>query len=653
MSIYHVAQSTGNDHHDGSASQPFATINHAAQLALPGDTVVVHAGVYREAVQPRFGGKHPTSAITYQAAAGEKVVIKGSEQITQWEKYKDAANGACVYKTVLPNSFFGNFNPYATKLFGDWLMEPDPCELHLGDVYLDGKSLYEANQLSDLDDPQVRTHGPCSPWCVEPQEAIPHPEDTVKQWYAVVDDTSTTIYANFGAIDPKDHCIEINVREFCFAPSQMHTNFITIDGFEMCHAACQWAPPTGVQRGMIDTYWSKGWRILNCHLHDAKNSAISMGKEITTGDCEHMRFKRKPGYQMQLEAVFKACERGWSKELIGSHEVAFNTIHDCGQNGVVGHLGCINSHIHHNHIYNIAMKHEYFGHEIAGIKLHAAIDVVIDHNEFHDSTLGIWLDWQAQGTRVSKNAFYDNYRDLMIEVTHGPCLVDNNIFGSAYNFDNVAQGTALVNNLFAGTTRTIQVLNRATPYHLPHSTKVAGYACVYSGDDRVYGNIFIGGVKFKDPIHQCGTAFYDGHCASWDEYHALTKATGANDLEGFELIKEAVYINHNAYLKGAPSFAKEESKISSDADPQFKIYRDGTGLQVELTLPKEVTGHTFAALDTASLGATRLTEGYYENGDGTPLTLDTDLLGESYPTNARQIGPLHFVEGHNKLKLWD
>ena len=68
-------------------------------------------------------------------------------------------------------------------------------------------------------------------------------------------------------------------------------------------------------------------------------------------------------------------------------------------------------------------------------------------------TLGTWLDWQAQGVRVSRNLYYANDRDLMIEVTHGPYKVDNNIFASDYNFDNVAQGGAYIHNLCCGTCR--------------------------------------------------------------------------------------------------------------------------------------------------------------------------------------------------------
>ena len=50
-SEFHVA-TTGSDHADGSEDRPFRTINRAADLAMPGDTVLVHSGEYREWVQP-------------------------------------------------------------------------------------------------------------------------------------------------------------------------------------------------------------------------------------------------------------------------------------------------------------------------------------------------------------------------------------------------------------------------------------------------------------------------------------------------------------------------------------------------------------------------------------------------------------------------
>ncbi|MEN3358005.1 MAG: hypothetical protein V7637_1987, partial [Mycobacteriales bacterium] len=58
-SVLHVATS-GSDSGDGSADRPYRTINRAAELAQPGDSVVVHAGEYREWVRPRRGGLRGT-----------------------------------------------------------------------------------------------------------------------------------------------------------------------------------------------------------------------------------------------------------------------------------------------------------------------------------------------------------------------------------------------------------------------------------------------------------------------------------------------------------------------------------------------------------------------------------------------------------------
>ena len=148
--------------------------------------------------------------------------------------------------------------------------------------------------------------------------------------------------------------------------------------------------------------------------------------------------------------MFAARQIGWDREHIGSHIVRRNTIYDCGQNGIVGHLGCVFSTIEDNHIYNIALKREFYGYEIAGIKLHAAIDVVIRHNRIHDCSLGTWLDWQTQGTRVSRNLYYDNKRDLFVEVSHGPYLVDHNVFASPGSLEVFSQGGAFVTTSSAG-----------------------------------------------------------------------------------------------------------------------------------------------------------------------------------------------------------
>ena len=74
----HVS-SMGADMNNGTLSSPLRTIQAAAELAKPGDVITVHEGVYRERVNPPRGGESPEKMIRYQAAAGERVEIKGSE----------------------------------------------------------------------------------------------------------------------------------------------------------------------------------------------------------------------------------------------------------------------------------------------------------------------------------------------------------------------------------------------------------------------------------------------------------------------------------------------------------------------------------------------------------------------------------------------
>ena len=77
---------------------------------MPGDTITVHEGVYREWVDPQRGGRGESSRILYRAAEGEKVEIKGSEIVTGWKKVR---KGSDIWSVTVPNSLFGSFNPFA------------------------------------------------------------------------------------------------------------------------------------------------------------------------------------------------------------------------------------------------------------------------------------------------------------------------------------------------------------------------------------------------------------------------------------------------------------------------------------------------------------------------------------------------------------
>src|SRR6478609_5045494 len=133
----HVSAASGNDAADGSAARPLKTISAAAQKATPGDTVTVHAGTYRERVDPPRGGESDARRITYQAAPGEKAVITGAEPVKGWEKVEGD-----TWKVTLPAKFFGDYNPFADLIRGDYFISQGRPN-HTGAVYLDGAWLNE------------------------------------------------------------------------------------------------------------------------------------------------------------------------------------------------------------------------------------------------------------------------------------------------------------------------------------------------------------------------------------------------------------------------------------------------------------------------------------------------------------------------------
>jgi len=626
---------------------------------MPGDTVRVHEGTYREWVRPIRGGMSDERRITFEAAPGEHVVIKGSEVVTGWQPEGDG-----VWRVDVPNSVFGEFNPFAEPVTGDWLhAKPGNILAHRGDVYLNDRSFYEAYSLDEVRNPVRRTHI-TYPWTALETELV-DPDQTIYVWYAEVGENHTTIWANFHGIDPNENLTEINVRPAVFYPTQSHINYITVRGFELAQAATPWTPPTADQIGLIGPNWAKGWIIEDNLIRDSKCSGVSLGKNAASGNNYGYERGDKPGYQYQIESVFTAFAQGWNKDNIGSHIVRRNEIRDCGQNGVVGHLGCVFSTIEDNHIHHIGTKHEFYGYEIGAIKLHAPLDVVIAHNRIHDTTLGIWLDWQVQGTRITRNLLYRNIRDLFIEVSHGPALIDHNVFASPISIELFSQGNAFVNNLVLGATRMQAVLDRATPYHLPHSTQPAGYAFIYAGDDRYTGNLFIGGengvygpdaplVLPEFPPESHGTHAYDGAPASWREYQERVGTQGgAGDHARFHFERQPAYVWQNAYANTAKPVQHEtHPRLAGHA--QASIVDNGAEVWLQTDLPNDLVAPISNVIKGADLGHVRIANAEFENPDGTPIVADIDLLGNQKQSDkAYPPGPLATLPaGESRTRIW-
>ena len=585
----------GNDTNPGTPQAPFRTIQRAAEAAQPGDIILIHQGVYRERVSPPRGGASDTRRIVYEAAPGEKVEIKGSEVVRGWVIVQGA-----VWKVTLPDSFFGKFNPYGDLIHGDWY-NPMGRQRHTGCVYLNGRALAEAINLEGLLHPGPVSKRPSSPL-----------------WFARVDGTNTTIWAQFPGAIPNEQLVEINVRQTVFYPKKTGINYITVRGFTMSQAATPWAPPTAEQIGLIGTHWSKGWIIESNDISYSACAGISLGKY---GDAWDNRAESAEGY---IGTIHRALAHGWNRLDIGHHIVRDNVISHCGQAGIVGSLGCAFSTVTGNVIHDIDVPTRLNGAEMAGIKFHGAVDVIIRHNHIYRCVRGIWLDWMAQGTRVTGNLLHNNQtsEDLFVEVDHGPFLVDNNLFLSPHALLDNSQGGAYVHNLFLGTISEIQGERRQTPYLKPHSTMVAALHGNPTGDDRFYNNIFGGGPvslrvydKARLPMFMDGNVFLDGAKPSKWERTPLIEPDAAAGIE-FTALPAGYFLK----LKEDPAWSQERHR-------------------------KLITSQR--------LGSALISGERFENPDGSPLRIDTDYFGHHRDARNPFPGPFENpATGPKPLRVW-
>jgi hypothetical protein len=116
LAAWYVAP-TGNDSSPGSLQHPFATIQHAADLASAGDTIFIKAGTYRETVTVPHSGT-ASKPIMFRPYKNQKVVIDGADPLTGWT----SATGG-IYQTSAMTWNLGDGN---------------------NEVFANGQMLYEA-----------------------------------------------------------------------------------------------------------------------------------------------------------------------------------------------------------------------------------------------------------------------------------------------------------------------------------------------------------------------------------------------------------------------------------------------------------------------------------------------------------------------------
>ena len=438
-----------DDNCAGTEEEPFKTISRAAELAKPGETVLVHEGVYRERVAPAHGGEKGRP-IVYMASPGETVVIKGSQV---WQpKWQSITDHPHVYIGKLDPKLFPEYNPYRILL-----KQPPIKGMTLGQIFVDGKMLLEVGDKQSL-------------------LALPN------TW--MVSPDRQAIWVHFAA-SPKlieQRLVELTIRGRNFAPYKRGLGYITVRGFIMEHCANQlpinfWSSKTP-QAGALSCRGGHHWIIENNTIRWAKTVAIDCGSE---GDHDADGLEQP------------------EPENTGYHLIRNNLITNNGAAGIVG-IRSYGTKIIGNRIEDNASLGLY-GSETAGIKLHFFIGGLIEGNLLRSNgASGIWLDNVWYDSRVTRNAIINNNgAGLFIEMGTGPLLIDNNIIAlntamrmlpgdGVYSHD--ASGVTLAHNFIffnanfgvwshIGTDRTVM-------------TKDGSKTIVEASSWRVLNNIIVG-----------------------------------------------------------------------------------------------------------------------------------------------------------------
>jgi hypothetical protein len=348
---------------------------------------MVWPGIYREHVRPARGGVSPSKMISYQAAPGGKVIVRGSEIAGgPWAR---VGKEGSLWKLDLGPLFQGipaSENPFsrpnlekaqldimswAVPQFGKL-----PFRLPCGLVFQDGRRLVQAATRSE----SAKTAG--SYWV-----------DTARDWLLV---------NPLGGRTPLDARMEITTRQYLFAPQRVGLRYIHVKGFIFEHAGNPFPMP---QYGAVSTTRGSFWLIEDNVVRQVNSIGIDIANQ-------HYSLTQ-PRLRPQGTIVRR------------------NRVSDCGICGLQG-LGSIRCLIEENVFQDNAFHDAERMYESAGIKTHMNQDTIIRNNlvlrTAHGS--GIWIDAANRNTRVTGNTVVDTVTEfggIFVEISDRPNLVDANV----------------------------------------------------------------------------------------------------------------------------------------------------------------------------------------------------------------------------------
>lgn len=408
-----------DDNGPGTQDHPFRTINRAAQILQPDERVVIASGVYREAIHPARGGTGPDAMISYEAAPGANVVVKGAVVVTGWQPSEgwniglDTETHQPVKAWELhldPKLFPSGYNPFALDNVTDdryWINYAKDNMWNYfrrrGLVIVDGEPLEPVESPSALAGPSPRSLNFFSDihWAPLFQEFSPY---AGKVW---VESDGLTLHIRLANDDdPSKHVIEITNQESVFSPAKPYQSYIRVKGISFEYAGNSFPNP---QRGLVSTNHGNHFIFED----DTFEWANSIGLDIGNVDWAAAR----------------------SPEPIGFDVIRHNIFRYCGIEGLGGTGGPENVLVEKNLFEWIGWQDAARMSESGGTKMHVTHNLLFRNNVVRHirHANGIWLDIGNRNDRITGNVFADipgdvNPHAIHIEGSDALNEIDNNIF---------------------------------------------------------------------------------------------------------------------------------------------------------------------------------------------------------------------------------
>ena len=478
---YYVDGSAENasDEGPGTKDQPFRTIQRAAEALQPGERAIVAAGVYREWVRPRRGGLGPDKMISYQAAPGAAVVIRGSRVVK--ENWTSLSSLKGVWALKLPARYFDHgYNPFTIPNITpeqfdgmEWAHRwrgHKPYTLPRGLVFQDGRRLRQVNEREDL----ANEAGTC--W-VEP--AGP-----------------TLLVRPFDDKDPNAAAMEITTQQCVFAPETIGLGYIHVKGFTIEHAGNGFPMP---QVGALSAWRGHHWLIEDCTVRQANGVGIDIGNQYWALP----QPETKPSW----------------------HIVRRNTVTDCGVSGIQG-LATLDSLIEDNLLIGNAFHPVEQYYETAAIKTHLNNNTLIRRNRIFDTQhgCGIWMDFANVNSRCCQNVIVGTrtiHGGIFIEASLRPNLIDCNFIWDTHGagiYEHDGRGQTFAHNFIGRTDGPAIWLRGKVTDRKVHGEPVGG------GMHTATNNVFVDckeSIRTKDKQEDLANNLSEGVVAAFDR-DALT-----------------------------------------------------------------------------------------------------------------------------------